>query len=509
MSNEESELLQLPSEILRAILGLVVDRDNWHWFPGTYSEPERRATVLRLVCRGFHDASSHLFFQYVHLGINMSSLRRLEEIMHHPLISKGVQAIHINLAYHASELVGEIQKFKRQCLSKLLTLWKNLDNAIVEKSEQSASSKRNVLGNLVKHRDYVKSLHKTWMEFADTDEMILDRRYTDDIQLLVDTHAEYTARYHEQEHLLQNDSFLHILTSILRKHNIIKVQFHGNAPRKSNIKPFYDSDIVRDRQRLIDYVSATHSWYIARYSGYTPAPSKISLLLPMFFNDQNIKLRCFEYHDLAIYLLDHKWTRQQFPRFKEAFSSLEIIHIGTDSAHKWNGMRASHAITLIQYSVLKDVVLTMMSSSKIREATISIPFVQDKSSTLNLQSVFSVTIPKACPSLEKLKLMGVTFHAQEVIAFITSPQNGRLKNFTLYQCRITRGKWRDVVVKMRRRAREIKFAVCAPSGGEMLPLTDGLPTAYYQETPPSIKDYLDGLTDQNPFELEQGKLNAV
>lgn len=66
---------------------------------------------LRLVCRRFHDHSSHLLMHTVRVEIGSPSLDRLGEISRHRLIRKGVRRVLLDSRYYSPVLPSDITRF--------------------------------------------------------------------------------------------------------------------------------------------------------------------------------------------------------------------------------------------------------------------------------------------------------------------------------------------------------------------------------------------------------------
>lgn len=97
-------ILSLPDELLVGIFEAV--------HPGRPASSSGDIASLRLVSRRFAACSSHLLVPYVRLdGIVPESLARLEEISHHPTISKGVRTVRLVARFYTPTLAADLRQF--------------------------------------------------------------------------------------------------------------------------------------------------------------------------------------------------------------------------------------------------------------------------------------------------------------------------------------------------------------------------------------------------------------
>lgn len=104
-------ILNLPDELLRKIFEEV--RGD---FDSTYQESSEDGVSdiksLRLTCRRFCDASSHLLLHHVDVSLANSSLEHLDEVSRHPTISKGIRSLQINISlYEPTRFCSSLKGF--------------------------------------------------------------------------------------------------------------------------------------------------------------------------------------------------------------------------------------------------------------------------------------------------------------------------------------------------------------------------------------------------------------
>lgn len=126
-------LLELPDEIILQIFEHVHDtptptssrngQEEWTRYE-SYDEGTRDIQNIRLTCREFNRIGSELLIKFVGVDVSAESLGRLQEIMRHPIIVKGVRMVRIRLTVydwilyisqdqHKTEMVGRLQSYRR------------------------------------------------------------------------------------------------------------------------------------------------------------------------------------------------------------------------------------------------------------------------------------------------------------------------------------------------------------------------------------------------------------
>ena len=81
------------------------------WPRGEYESGTKTIQSCRLTCRRFCEVSSGLLVRLVRVSYRLSSVSRLKDISHHPIISRGVRAIQIDLGIHKTEFAPSFESF--------------------------------------------------------------------------------------------------------------------------------------------------------------------------------------------------------------------------------------------------------------------------------------------------------------------------------------------------------------------------------------------------------------
>ncbi|CAJ2503687.1 Uu.00g110810.m01.CDS01 [Anthostomella pinea] len=113
ISDVPDEVLVLIFENLR---GRCISEDDFDPTIGV-----RDVQNLRLTCRRFCEASSHLLIHTVCVAMEPQSVSRLGLIAAHPSISKGVRRIKVLLHYYHSQLAGDFRRFFHYCKAGIET----------------------------------------------------------------------------------------------------------------------------------------------------------------------------------------------------------------------------------------------------------------------------------------------------------------------------------------------------------------------------------------------------
>lgn len=164
-------MISLPDELLLEIFHTVKT-----WRPANnakhieFASSSQDIGNVRLVCRRFAAASSHLLVHYVRLGgINAQSLAKLESISRHPQLSKGVRIVRLESLYYTSTLALRFEEFARhainQALGRARQYKQNFDEEVAQaKAEGPAGSERlwRREAEVTSILKTVKAVLKTW-----------------------------------------------------------------------------------------------------------------------------------------------------------------------------------------------------------------------------------------------------------------------------------------------------------------------------------------------------------
>ncbi|KAK3986695.1 hypothetical protein QBC44DRAFT_134177 [Cladorrhinum sp. PSN332] len=180
------QLLDMPDELLISIFEFCSERD---------------IRSCRLVCRRFCDLSSPMLLARVTVILQVDSLARLEEISHHPTISKGVRTVRIGLHFYHGPLCQDINHFVQFYANKLERL-----------AEESRRDRHNN-----EHRDKMaEAIAASWRRFLDGSpaEQSGDSFHHEALRAM---YCEYRKRYEQQELLKTSGRFVQAVASAMAR----------------------------------------------------------------------------------------------------------------------------------------------------------------------------------------------------------------------------------------------------------------------------------------------------
>ncbi|KAI0184585.1 hypothetical protein EV127DRAFT_443940 [Xylaria flabelliformis] len=201
-------ILDLPNELLIHIFEYVEEGRTSIDEPWVFDVVPYNIKIiqdLRLTCRRFHATSSHLLLPFVKVNITHRSLTRLDEISHHPFISRGVRAIKLCLGpFYDSVITHDIQAFAAYQASKLrpyIPIWdtfvgREIYGSTSTKTYQKASTK-------------AVALAESWEKLAAQG---VDTNCAEHL-LILKAHAEYLQLYEDYEAL--SGSVVQIIASAM------------------------------------------------------------------------------------------------------------------------------------------------------------------------------------------------------------------------------------------------------------------------------------------------------
>jgi hypothetical protein len=255
-------ILELPNELLIRIFDFVRGQHlqhsyGEHHFFSQYGSTEEARDIqnVRLTCRRFCGASSHLLLDYICLELEAESLSRLLEISQHPTISKGIRAVDIRLTYYHSQVTNNLRTFA----AMLLHLFEN----DCEQNERNRS--RRVTWMPVTNlpdADYAviqaqsKIIILVWRTFAESGNTIPGSEAF--VEALRACHRIYQQRYQDQKRLLESEVFVQATATALAQMPSARVLMFEDAPdairRREADQPFYHviDDPLRLGKRYID-----------------------------------------------------------------------------------------------------------------------------------------------------------------------------------------------------------------------------------------------------------------
>ncbi|KAH6613517.1 hypothetical protein F5144DRAFT_596792 [Chaetomium tenue] len=202
-------ILDLPNELLLEIFDHFTLFCSEFPFRG-WNYPRHKDLVnIRLVCRRFCELASQKLIPVVNVGLDEEqSLKRLEEISHHPTLAKSVRVIRIYPQFYAPALadfnryVSYHAKILSQAGPNIDELGPGQDPSVVDEMMENAEEIASFLERLASP-DYNIGGH--------------GEREEEDRARVVKLHQEYVARLKRQELLLTSGKFSQVVASAMAR----------------------------------------------------------------------------------------------------------------------------------------------------------------------------------------------------------------------------------------------------------------------------------------------------
>lgn len=282
-------ILDLPGEVLSEAFAHVRGPLALHKEDSSVFECKNESSTpiknVRLVCRRFHDAGTHLLLRYVRVDMDPESIARLLEISRHPILRKAVHGIKLSLNFYSTTLARNFNTFISFSLTQLrkelrrlqdLREWKTVEKDIRQ------------LEFYIRKASFISHAWETLLNPAIFLSPFESKDRTSYQQLLRDTHSEYQRRYAIQERLRQSGSFVRAIGAAF-----------ANMPQASKVEVcgghWMDRvDITFDQLRsdaaMREALILPIPWDDAMALGLQKAPLDVLVDLPMAIGDAGGRL---------------------------------------------------------------------------------------------------------------------------------------------------------------------------------------------------------------------------
>ncbi|KAI5924178.1 hypothetical protein F4810DRAFT_148965 [Camillea tinctor] len=209
------QLLDLPDEILILVFEQV---KGWWLNEGSfdpYSHGQRDIMSVRLVCRRFCHASTHLLIHFLTVSMDPPSLLRLAEVSRHPAIRKGVRGVRVLLDFYDPALADDFWRFvgvrKDDLNNSVNDIQARLRQVRTSHPGWSASRRNEFIEQLRAELQEKRSLLSSFDGFGEdnaavpqpsVDQSTFYRRIFDA------AHREYKRRLREQQQIQESGTFV-------------------------------------------------------------------------------------------------------------------------------------------------------------------------------------------------------------------------------------------------------------------------------------------------------------
>jgi hypothetical protein len=196
---------------------------------------------VRLTCKRFCGASSHLFVHFLGLGVDQESLDLLNDASSHPIISNGIKCIELSLCFYVAEMAQDIDKFSSESLDNLMNIvysWRDpLSFIYGENLEENQKASRAMIE--------LKNILQSWKLFlwGSPDDPIdnttsltarlhkgIEQESSGHLLLLRNAHEHYQYRFSEQQELLKEYTFVEaVATAFTRMPMARRLELHDHG----------------------------------------------------------------------------------------------------------------------------------------------------------------------------------------------------------------------------------------------------------------------------------------
>lgn len=286
-------ILDLPDELLLEIFDHFkswVESDRDFYLPNLDVNIETIQNA-RLTCRRFYDTSSHLLVPCLHISLNLSSLKRLEQVTSHQKISPGLQLFRINARFYSAALAEDFRRFARMCYRKVREKTEILQLALEEWFDWEENSVSDHGPESAVRADVERSCHimSCWESICFGGHVSRVTQRDPAVVALRRGHKRYRDLFEEQQNILRDCIFARTIAAAAARSRSrvwlsISDDHQSCCEQKADIwRPSYaDPDLLADPDRLIQSgLTRTQRWHNARGGRAHEAPQSLLYELPL------------------------------------------------------------------------------------------------------------------------------------------------------------------------------------------------------------------------------------
>lgn len=410
-------LFDLPDEILIHICEYVQGREEHYLrFIPEINISVQEVKNMRLTCRRFCNASSHLLISCIYLDFDEASLHYLKEVSSHPVISKGVQYVRINLLYYDSVLEEDIDTFGDYHARRLLETTECIEDISNHHADFFSGTPKEVVDAAIRKG---WNIGKAWLDavgdFSDEEISDEDMGYR---RSLLRAYRKYRRLYSKQEGLLLNRRFSRaVATAMSKMHNATRLDIFNSEyalrPKRRRRPDFIT--MVNDEESLISSTLFPITWEKGRRFELGEPPFDLLFEFPQAIKEAGIFLTA----------LDIRVPPSDFCLLSSSPEDLEDITAATQKLKSFSyDPRVPYCSSLWatdesdEVEALGEFLCAHLSSPYLRDIQLSCDFLRADKVSLWF-SLGSVLTSHRWPELESISLTGLAFHLSELEDFIT------------------------------------------------------------------------------------------
>lgn len=504
-------ILSLPDELLLDIFNKVKTyRPANKALHPDFASSSADIAAVRLTCRRFAATSSHLLVHYIRLdGINSQSLDRLEAISRHPLVSKGVRIIRLELRCYVPSLANDIRKFARWAEKRVLDLARYQRRTFEKEVEDSTYEDSNTAQGLMKKRDELatllgklRNILDMWSSVSvdkdknlptncssetakdngqphpsETDSHVEAHLY---IKVLREAHDLYRRRFEDQEELRKNNAFVVRFAEAMSRMPKVKhleVQDFQHEPSTcltccdgNNVARAFrtgwetnQNDVLLDIDTLVEPMS----WAETREQHHSTPPVELLFSLPVAIQNEGCQLENIlvrittPAEDVALLLRDSIY--KDYTKLSHACHA-----IGLKSFAFVQSIRLADQILVPpiveDFGSFKKYIAAMTSSNTLERVRLAL---DSRHETQNVLSFGDVLVSTSWTNLKDIHVTGLPVRLEDLDNFhnMLESQQLWLDFLTLSRVRLVSGQWTEAL-KVLRKMRIADKEVLQPFGAE-------------------------------------------
>lgn len=523
-----STILTLPDEILVEIFTKVKTyRPKNKALHPLFASSSSDIAAVRLTCRRFAAASSHLLVHYVRLhGINIQSLEQLEAVSRHPLIRKGVRVIRLELRCYVPHLAENVGEFARWAVERVLELARRHRSCFEKEVETSTNGDFNTMERLIKKRNELtillrklKNIMDAWSSFSVTDQDNGPMHPFQDavkrdwqhqaseagsfveilpcVRLLREAHGLYRRLYEDQEALRKDNAFVaRFATAVSRMPKAKCLEVQDFQHESSMCFDCCDGNEVlqdcRDVQATdkgagllnIDFLLEPMSWDNIKDYQYRTPPAEFLFTLPVAIRNAGCKLD-------SVLVRTTTQAENYFPLLRNSmYNNFVVLGDAVDSLNLKSfafihGMnmkpRARETPTLEDFEAFKKYIAAMTSSDSLERFRLAVDsdWMSRSLEPENASSIGDLMISTSCRRLRDIHITGLSISLDDLsnLRHMLESRDGALDYLTLSRVELVSGCWTEALEMLREMGITDK-EVLEPTGAECDNLTTSLCGGY-------------------------------
>lgn len=500
-------ILDLPDEILSQIFLHVKGFHQHRWAFFEYSDSHVKD--IRLTCRRFCDASSHLLVHFLRVEMTRESLARFREISRHPTIRKGVQAVRVYTHFYSPKMANNIRIFGQYHIEKLNETTGHFESGIEQKMYDNPKFEARAREAVRKMRELILPwqdlLYLDWPGITASGYAKLRQRADEEksghLKVLLKAHECYRQRFSYQQIAIKSGSFIASVSSAMARMPVAnRLELHDREPPFSipRRKPTYFEQ-AEDHEALIKHITNPVEWEEAWLSNLGTPPAKIFLQLPAAIHKAggmitSLSIKLTPPEDYSIFALSKDSQRD----LSIAMQRLKEFEFHPESV---SGSRVVPVREEDEIKNLVDFLIAVIDTNTLGRLDLWCHFLWENERVphSNLGPIISL---RPWKNLDTINLHAFPLRLENLKQFVHNLQKAP-SYMSLSDCHLLSGTWAEALDVLRRKTKHISFS--DPKGAECDDMTHAEKKAIFESKGKRTmdtslaEDYLRGRIPNNPL----------